>query len=150
MELDPEQIKLWFHYEQVAMHFNDLIIRYRLQLMGGVGAIAVGAGYLITEKAEVANQPKLWFWVSMTLFVMVTAAAILDIFYYNRLLEGAVIALLEYERNNPNFYMSTRIHQRAGGWNFWIIVGWYASILLPISLFGLFAWRKDKAQVSEG
>jgi hypothetical protein len=36
-EIPPNVIDLWFHYEQVAMHFNELIMQYRLQLMGARG-----------------------------------------------------------------------------------------------------------------
>ena len=51
MELEPDQvIALWFHYEKIAMHFNQLIIQYRLQLMGGAGAIGAVAAFLIQSR----------------------------------------------------------------------------------------------------
>ncbi len=92
MELTNEQIvDLWFHYEEIAMHFNELIIQYRLQLMGGAGAIGAISSYLIGSKVEDPQQHRwLRFLVSFMLLVLITAAAALDLFYYNRLLLASV------------------------------------------------------------
>ena len=49
LKTTEEVIKLWFHYEQIAMHFNDLIIQYRLQLMGGAGAIGTFYFFLVRK-----------------------------------------------------------------------------------------------------
>ena len=140
MELTPAQVDLWFHYEEITMHFNQLIIQYRLQLMGGVGAIGAVASYLIASKTEEANRPGLRFVVSLTLLVLVSAAAYLDIYYYNQLLEGAVDALLEFEKNNPRIYMSTRIHDAVkGDWPWPVIHIWYSAIIVPLVVFVLWS-----------
>lgn len=136
MVLTPdEQIDLWFHYEEIAMHFNQLIIQYRLQLMGGVGAIGAVAGYLIAEKTGVANRPGLRLVVSSMLLMLVFAAAYLDIYYYNQLLVGAVDALLEFEQDNSSINMSTRIHEAVENWPYPVIHLWYGAIIVPLGGF---------------
>ena len=40
-ELDPEVIKLWYHYEEVAMHFNGLIMQFRIQVMAGLNEMEI-------------------------------------------------------------------------------------------------------------
>ena len=102
--MDLEQaITLWFHYETVAMHFNELIIQYRLQLMAGIGAIGAIAGYLVGSKvAEESDRHKLRAFISAGLLIILVAAAYLDLFYYNELLRGAVDALLELSANTLN------------------------------------------------
>ncbi len=153
MELTPDQqIELWFHYEEIAMHFNGLIIQYRLQLMGGVGAIGAVAGYLIAEKTDAVNRPGLRLVVSTTLLVLVSAAAFLDISYYNQLLVGAVDALLEFEKNNRNINMSTRIDQAVPGWPWPVIHIWYAAILVPLASFVIWSscdWLKSRKETDD-
>ena len=39
-DFDEYYFKLWKSYEEVAMHFNDLIIRLRIQSIGGLAALA--------------------------------------------------------------------------------------------------------------
>ena len=140
MELTPAQVELWFHYEEIAMHFNGLIIQYRLQLMGGVGAIGAVASYLIASRTEEAMRPGLRLVVSATLLVLVCAAAYLDIFYYNQLLVGAVDALLEFEKNNPSINMSTRIHEAVEDWPWPVIHIWYGAIIVPLAVFVLWSF----------
>jgi hypothetical protein len=91
-DLPSNVVDLWYHYEEVAMHFNQLIIEYRLRLMGGVGAVGAVSSYLI---GGTVKDPMRRNWlralVSSGLLVLFVAAACLDLFYYNALLEGAVV-----------------------------------------------------------
>jgi len=41
-----DRMTLWKEYENVAMHFNDLIIRLRSQSLGAVAAFATLAGVI--------------------------------------------------------------------------------------------------------
>ncbi len=110
---------VWKEYEGVAMHFNDLLIRLRTQALGGVAALAALAAVMV--RGDLA--PRLRWTVLMCAFVLLTlfwvAVWILDMRYYNRLLHGAVKALLELEdlsrRNQPlqGLVLSTRIEQTA-------------------------------------
>ncbi|MCH9011293.1 MAG: hypothetical protein IIC21_11760 [Chloroflexi bacterium] len=151
MELEPAQvIELWFHYEEIAMHFNQLIIQYRLQLMGGAGAIGAVAVFLIQSKDDEERRYLMRSVVSFIMFFLLLAAAFLDIFYYNKLLLGAVNALLEFEKAHPPINMSTLIHDEVEGFDTITIWVWYAAILVPVAGFGLRSyWRYKSFQKSE-
>lgn len=91
---------LWAKYEDVAMHFNDLLMRIRVQSVGAVAAISTLVGIFAKDGGS-ANMAMTWL-VAAGLFSAVTliwiAIFCLDFFYYNRLLIGAVAALTELER----------------------------------------------------
>jgi len=132
MDLSSAEVALWFHYQELAMHFNQLIIQYRLQLMGGVGAIGAVAAYLIGAKAPQHARRRLRLVVSALMLILVVAAALLDLLYYHQLLEGAVDAILELEAKTQHINMSTRIDERVKGWATPIIVIWYSAMVLPL------------------
>src|SRR5947208_1362257 len=97
-----DTVALWYHYEEIAMHFNTLIMQFRLQVIGGAGALGTVAGYLIGEKVtDHKQQDWLRALISSGFTVLIFAAAILDLGYYNRLLLGAVKALTEFEKLHP-------------------------------------------------
>lgn len=90
--------KLWAKYEDVAMHFNDLLMRLRSQSLAGIAALATIVGVLANSKIESLSVS--WFVATMIFFAMAlfwTAIWCLDFLYYNRLLRGAVAALAELE-----------------------------------------------------
>lgn len=141
MNID-QVIELWHHYEQVAMHFNELIIQYRLQLMGGAGVIGALSGYLIGSKVESPLlRHKLRAYVSTGLLFLVLAAFYLDVYYYNELLRGAVNAILKLEAEHPDIlYMSTHIKsQFPDGATRHIYVA-YSFVLFPLFAFTIWAW----------
>lgn len=111
-ESDEYYFKLWKSYEDVAMHFNDLIIRLRIQSIGGIAALAAILGIFLKDSsgnsfsfnyciATVALFVLTMFWLSIFF---------LDIFYYNRLLEGAVNAILKLEQNKDEFLVNKDIN----------------------------------------
>lgn len=110
---DEQQMKLWQAYEDVAMHFNDLIIRLRTQALGGVTAISALSAIAINFSAAPASSEQWDVIFGTLLFLMLAwiAIAILDLFYYHTLLLGAVDALLEVEKGT-SIVLSTRIEQR--------------------------------------
>lgn len=107
--------EIWKEYEQIAMHFNSLLIQFRLQLLGGAGVIGTVATYLIGGKVEDRVQRD-WLrtLIAAGLFVLMATAAILDLAYYNLLLRGAVDAIIELEKSMPNVQMSSMIEARVG------------------------------------
>lgn len=139
MQIDKETMDLWFHYEEVAMHFNNLLMQYRLQLLGGAGAVGTIASYLIGGKVEDVEQRHwLRYLVSGGMFVLLCALASLDIFYYDRLLRGAVSALLDLEMKHPQIRLSTHIEAVVGDGKY--AVRWvYASVLIVVGVFTLWA-----------
>ena len=95
-----DRFALWKEYEAIAMHFNDLIIRLRTQSLGAVAAFATLAA--IITKGDTTPQLR-WEVLSGTLFVLMMfwiAIWVLDQFYYNRLLNGAVAALVALEKDS--------------------------------------------------
>ena len=94
------RFKLWKEYEGVAMHFNDLIIKLRSQSLGAVAAFATLAG--VVAKSDTSTEFRwgllagafallIFFWI---------AVWILDLGYYNRLLAGAVEAIVAIEKES--------------------------------------------------
>jgi len=144
MELTSEQvIDLWFHYEEVAMHFNELIIQYRLQLMGGAGAIGALSAYLIGDK--VADKRKRYWLRSLAssgLFVLVLAAAMLDLLYYNKLLLASVEALVDFEKAHPPLNMSTHIAEEVGNQGLPVICSVYAVVLGTLGGFTIWSLKQ--------
>jgi hypothetical protein len=145
---DPNVVlEQWYRYEEIAMHFNTLIMQFRLQLLGGAGLIGTVASYLIGGKVHDDTQRHwLRFLVSFGLFVLIGAAASLDVFYYDRLLRGAVQALLDFEAKHPGIQMSTTIEQ-AVGWGKYSAIGSYSAVLAVLVVFtgwSLRAYWRDK------
>jgi hypothetical protein len=121
---EPSDLKLftlWKEYESIAMHFNDLLIRLRTQTLGGVAAFAAIAAIVV--RGDIA--PLLRWSVLVAAFGLLTvfwiAIRILDLGYYNRLLLGAVEAILEIEKTSAEhkpvdeIILSTRIEEIATG-----------------------------------
>lgn len=141
-------IELWFHYEEVAMHFNELIIQYRLQLLSGLGALSAVVGYLIEKNVPEDHLRYARAYIATSVLVIFAAAVILDIFYYHPLLTGAVKALLEFEAAHKEINMSTLINDaRYDGFTIpcinlkvSVIGSAYALVSLPLLGFTMFSW----------
>jgi len=88
---------VWEKYEDIAMHFNDLLIRLRTQALAAVAAIAT----LVTIFGKTGADPKLSWELAALIFSLLAvfwvAIWIIDFCYYNRLLIGAVAAILDIE-----------------------------------------------------
>jgi hypothetical protein len=141
MAPDPNVLAQWYHYEEIAMPFNTLIMQFRLQLLGGAGLIGTVASYLIGGKIEdEINRHWLRFVVSSGLLVLITAAAILDVFYYDQLLRGAVDELLNFETLHPDIRMSTTI-ENVVGWGRYAADFSYGLILFTLGAFTVWAYR---------
>jgi hypothetical protein len=93
-----EIFRVWKHYETIAMHFNELIMRLRIQALAGVAAISTLAGVLGKGADNQAADWGLMTGVFFFLCVFWVAIWVLDFRYYTRLLLGAVDALLRLEQ----------------------------------------------------
>ncbi|HLM82072.1 MAG TPA: hypothetical protein VK302_15815 [Terriglobales bacterium] len=135
-----DAVTLWYHYEEIAMHFNSLIIQFRLQLIGGAGALGTFSAYLIGSKVTDEKERRyLRSLVASGLLTLIIVAALLDLFYYNRLLRGAVDALLDFERSHPDIQMSTKIEARVG-WGINIVWVAYGLMVGLLFLFNAWSW----------
>ncbi len=114
--------ELWEKYEDIAMHFNDLIIRLRTQALAGVAALSTLAG--LFAKADLGPFSYSWeiagfVFIALALFWI--AIWILDFTYYNKLLVGAVSALIELENRSKastltsEITLSTRVEESVRG-----------------------------------
>jgi hypothetical protein len=137
-----DTITLWHHYEEIAMHFNSLIMQFRLEVIGGAGALGTLASYLIGGKViDPWQQNWLRALVSSGLWVLIVAAAILDLGYYDRLLRGAVNALLDFEKQHPGIQMSVKIEETVGRGKYavWLAYGLMLGVLLG---FVIWSWSR--------
>ncbi len=91
----PNQFELWKAYEDVAMHFNDLIIKLRIQALAAL--VTFSSIIIVLRETETINQITIFY---LLLFILAGWISIwvLDMRYYNRLLEGSVDALLKIEK----------------------------------------------------
>ena len=92
---------LWAKYEDIAMHFNDLLIRLRTQALAGVAAISTVVGiFTKTDPNSVQVSWEIATAVFIGLGVFWIAIWAIDRCYYNRLLLGAVMALQKIEQES--------------------------------------------------
>src|SRR2546425_6533724 len=94
--------EVWKEYEKIAMHFNDLLIKLRMQALGGIAAISALVGFL-----SKGDTPEEFRWgilagVFSILALFWIAIWVLDFRYYNCLLLGAVASILQLEKNSKN------------------------------------------------
>ena len=141
MELDSEVIQLWFHYEEIAMHFNELIIQYRLQLLGGLGALGAIFSYIVgTNISDRDKYIHIRAYIVTSLLLVFIAAASLDIFYYSQLLEGAVKAIVDFEALHPEIQLSTTIANQFNGSPPPIVQIVYGLLLMPLVVLAVYSW----------
>jgi hypothetical protein len=106
-------LKLWSKHEDTAIHFNDLLIKLRIQILGGVSISGTLAATIIKEKNSYSLR-----YIFLSFLIIWIAVWILDICYYSRLLSGAVEATIEIEKSFPRFQLSTKIKKSVNkNWN---------------------------------
>lgn len=143
-ESDFDIQDMWAKYEDIAMHFNDLLMRLRSQSLAGIAAISTLVGIFTRE--GIANVHLDWLvasaiFIGMALFWV--AIGCLDFFYYNRLLLGAVAAIKQLEdktvSNALPINMSTLIELEFKKpmfryvWpRFWGVIAFYAIVFVAI------------------
>lgn len=90
--------ELWDKYEEVAMHFNDLLIKLRIQALAGVAGITTLVSLFAKSSGDAAINWQIVALVFCGLTFFWIAIAVIDLLYYNRLLWGAVKSILELEK----------------------------------------------------
>jgi hypothetical protein len=98
------EFALWDKYEQIAMHFNDLIMRLRTQALGGLTAVIAisGAVLNLSAKPEFKVEWQILFGTLCFFTIAWTALWVLDFCYYTPLLQGAVKAIVKHEGRTPS------------------------------------------------
>lgn len=99
--LDPVLLDAWKHHEDIAIHFNDLIMRVRTRALAILAAI-IAASAVALKIAYEGKTEVPWGTITLVLLILLAfwvAIWVLDFLYYNRLLMGAVDAILKLEDN---------------------------------------------------
>lgn len=131
--------KLWSKHEDTAIHFNDLLIKLRIQILGGVSISG-------TLAATIEKNSHSLRYIFVSFWVIWGAVWILDACYYSRLLSGAVEATIDIEREFPGFQMSTKIKRSVnknlkkvgGGVNIF-----YSIIFICLFVTSVLIWRSN-------
>ena len=109
---DAHEFAVWAKHEDIAMHFNDLSMRLRLQALGGVGAASLIAGTIFSKEGHL--DLKLFGLFLAAMAVVWFAIFLLDFFYYQALLKGAVVAIREIEAASSALRLSTHVESKVG------------------------------------
>jgi hypothetical protein len=132
------QLRAWEKHEDVAMHFNDLIMRWRLQAIGGLAGFVTLAGFVVGDAASPQVRYRAMLILTTVIAFAWVAVGAIDLFYYRRLLQGAVDAIIELERKSSLLNLSTRIEAFAVSGSKWSPWVFYLAGLAP--LLGIIAW----------
>lgn len=127
-----EVLELWAKYEDIAMHFNDLLIRLRVQALAGVAALATLVSiFTSVETRALRGTWEIASFVFGALCFYWLAIWVLDLLYYNKLLIGAVRAIVALEEKSDrgaaveNIEMSRVIEKTVWG-KFEMPFPWYS------------------------
>lgn len=139
-KLEPAQkLELWAKHEDIAMHFNDLAMRLRLQALAGVGAATLAAGGIFTHQGQIDVRNLGRFLVAAS--VAWIAIWLLDQFYYQPLLKGAVEQIVRIETWTPGLKLSTTIEKVVGAGGRYARRAFYVLIFLILAVAGGWLWH---------
>lgn len=130
--------KLWSKYEDIAMHFNELLIKLRVQALGGLTI----SGGLVTAIFKDENSFYSLKFIFPFFLIAWGAIYCLDMLYYNRLLSGAADAIIELEAKYPSFQLSTktassiRSSTRGRKW-------FYLVVFIGLGIISVLLWFSD-------
>jgi hypothetical protein len=91
-------LEAWEKHENIAMHFNDLILRIRTQALGALAAVITVGSVLLRQIPPEQKFP--WTLLAVVLAALLfswVAIWLLHFLYYNRLLMGAIDSILALE-----------------------------------------------------
>ena len=68
-ELSTKELnfKIWKEYQKIEMHFNDLLIKLRVQILGLVVAVITIGGFVLKLTNTGAIDWKIVFWILIVL-----------------------------------------------------------------------------------
>lgn len=145
-----DEARTWEKAEDVAIHFNEMILNFRLKAIGALTLAAGLVGTVLLNKGDKASEavPSINYFsfaLGMWFLAVVWAAIMcLDLFYYHRLLLGAVADALRIEEiSGGRLHLSTEIKNKAEeGVTDSVARGlFYALPLAAMIVAGALAWR---------
>ena len=114
-----ELFDYWKKSEDIAMHFNELIIAFRLKALGGLGVgLGLIGGVFAKGQKMKTDDWMILAWVLLLSLVIWFIICRLDRSYYSRLLQGTIDEILSIE-TRASISLSKRIEeavQDAGWW----------------------------------
>lgn len=131
--------QVWSKSEDIAVHFNDLIMRWRLQAVGGLAAIATLAGFVVGDADTLRVRYRAMIMLSALLACGWVGVGALDLFYYRKLLQGAVQTILRLEEQMSDVHLSTDIEEAAKSGARWAPWLFYGLGLAPLLVFIVWA-----------
>jgi hypothetical protein len=117
------------------MHFNELLIKLRVQALGGVTISGTLATAILKPET---NYYSLKF-VFPSFLIAWLAIWCLDMYYYNRLLSGAADAIIELEKQFSSFQLSTKTAEeirKSKNGRIWF----YSIVLIGLLIISIFLW----------
>lgn len=93
-------LALWMKTEDIAMHFNQLIMSYRLKAVGGltIAAGLLGTVLLNDGASPTAFHAKAFSLAMLFLLFVWVGIALIDFLYYQELLSGAALEAARLEQ----------------------------------------------------
>ena len=109
-----DTFELWKEYENIAMHFNELIIQLRSRALGGIAVVTALVGFISKDDGSSNFKWELLSNSFILLLMFWMAIFILDYFYYNKLLSGSVDAIIELEKTTSNkISLNNKVKEKA-------------------------------------
>lgn len=139
-------LDLWAKSEEIAMHFNQLIVTFRLRALAAIGVAGGLIGtVLLNEKTAQVTRFNYVAFAGAMFFIAILWLAVwaIDLLYYHRLLLGAVAELLRLEReSNGVVRLSTSIGAKAErGWDTVARTLFYALPLAALITTGVISYK---------
>lgn len=135
--LGAQALDYWEKCQDVAMHFNQLLIRFRTQAIAAFAAAGGLFGFAAHEngpgvRIDVVSLGAVWLATAWA------AIALIDFLYYHRLLRGAVEELLRIEEASGVVRLSTRIEEVCTRWHAGVAAALFYAI--PFAALGGLTW----------
>ena len=144
------KLDVWKEYESISMHFNTLLIQLRIRALGGIGVVAAVLGFVSKSDTSQGMQWTLIAYSMLALFFIWLAIFLIDVFYYNKLLLGAVSATIDLESNTDekiDIKFSTSVKDYVEGKsqkfdNLWPIYWFYGIVGFLLISSSLYSFSK--------
>lgn len=138
-EISKENLELWKTALNTQMHFNDLIMKLRAIVTSIItavfGAAAIGLLSQITTRIPILdkNVHISFLIITVGIFLLI-AYFILDVFYYFKLLLGAVKCSKDIEKKYPSLTLTSSINEIVTPARAYVCLIAYYVITLSISV----------------
>jgi hypothetical protein len=142
--LHPQVFATWCKYEDIAVHFNELMMRWRLQAIGGLLTLVTLAGFVVGDAPSDEARYRAMLILSATLGMAWMGVALIDLCYYRKLLAGAVDAIIDLEVATTDLRLSQTIDARTKPAGRWLPLVFYLCSGLP--LLGIALYATDQLQ----